>query len=74
VLFTSCRNTITGQPLLTVEHPNEVRPHPPGAAAGADRPVVHGYLQSVRSQQIDAGVDPANIHDEVFGADTWLVA
>lgn len=32
------------------------------------------FMRMVRSQAIDAGVDPRNIHYEVFGPDLWLPA
>lgn len=31
------------------------------------------FMQSVRTQLLDAGVQPADVHYEVFGPDTWLV-
>lgn len=33
-----------------------------------------GFMKAVRSQAIGAGVDPRNIHYEVFGPDLWLAA
>lgn len=32
------------------------------------------FMQSVRTQLIDGGVSPAQIHYEVFGPDTWLIS
>lgn len=46
-------------------------PIAPGATAFLCGPLA--FMQSVRTQLLDAGVRPADVHYEVFGPDTWLV-
>jgi nitric oxide dioxygenase len=31
------------------------------------------FMQSVRAQLLDAGIQPVDVHYEVFGPDTWLI-
>lgn len=45
------------------------------------RPGTHAYLcgplpfmRAVRAQLLEAGVEPADVHYEVFGPDLWLAS